>query len=137
MLFCAWGTIQNKFLGIFSCHSIVQTSCYWIVLIRKQIDVSHDKFTKDLTFFATKSVTMILTIVSLRVTVLLFIFSSPLSCQDTLPLFWNISNFPLETNFFQWHFILLIQLKSERKIPDFRFLILNCVNFYKLSLLDN
>ena len=64
---------------------------------------------------------MILVIVSLRVTPLTSIFASPLPCQDPLPLFGVISNSPLETNFFQRHFILCTELKSERKIPNFRF----------------
>ena len=70
---------------------------------------------------------MISPMVSLRVTILISIFSSPLSCQD-LPLlaptpffFGNIFNPPLQTKFFQWNFVLIIQLKSERKIADFRF----------------
>ena len=113
--------ITLKFLVICSCHNVEQTGCCWLVLIKKQIDVSQDNFTGDSTFFATKLVTMILAIVSLRATTLLTIFSSPLSCQHPLSLFWNISNSVLEKNFFQQHFILLIQLKSERKIADFRF----------------
>ena len=119
--FCAWGTIANKFTVICFCHNVEETGCCLIVLIKKQIDVSHDNFTRDSTFFASKSVTMTLVIVSLRVTTLPSIFSSPLPCQEPLPLFWNISNSPLETNDFQRHFILLIQLKSERKIADFQF----------------
>ena len=122
IIFCAWGTLANKFLVICYCHNVEQTGCYRVVLIKKQM-LYHSNFTRDST--STQSVTMISTIVSLRVTIFTSIFSSPLSCQD-VPLlaptpffFGNIFNPPLQTKFFQLHFFI-IQLKSERKIADFR-----------------
>ena len=122
IIFCAWGTLANKFLVICYCHNVEQTGCYRVVLIKKQM-LYHSNFTRDST--STQSVTMIAPIVSLRVTIFTSIFSSPLSCQD-VPLlaptpffFGNIFNPPLQTKFFQRHFFI-IQLKSERKIADFR-----------------
>ena len=122
IIFCAWGTLANKFLVICYCHNVEQTGCYRVVLIKKQM-LYHSNFTRDST--STQSVTMISPIVSLRVTIFTSIFSSPLSCQD-VPLlaptpffFGNIFNPPLQTKFFQRDFFI-IQLKSERKIADFR-----------------
>ena len=72
--FCVWGTLANKFLVI---YSIKQTGCCKIVLIKKQIDDSHGNFTRDSTFFAIKSVTMFLPIVSLGVKTRSSIFLHP------------------------------------------------------------
>ena len=102
-------------------HNVEQTGCCRIVLIKKRIDVSHSNFTRDSTFFATKSVTVILPIVSLRITTLLSIFSTPLSFQDSSPFFKYFQPVS-KPNFFQRLFLLLIQLKSERNFKiDFRF----------------
>ena len=122
IIFCAWGTLANKFLVICYCHNVEQTGCYRVVLIKKQM-LYHSNFTRDST--STQSVTMISPIVSLRVTIFTSIFSSPLSCQDVpllapTPFFFLIFfNPPLQTKFFQRDFFI-IQLKSERKIADFR-----------------
>ena len=97
--FCAWGTSVNKFLVIYQCHNVEQTGCCRIVLIKKRIDVSHSNFTRDSTFFATKSVTVILPIVSLRITTLLSTFSTPLSFQDSSP-FFKYFQPRLQTKFF-------------------------------------
>ena len=110
--FCAWGTSANKFLVIFN---IRQTGCCKIVLMKKQIDVSHGNFFRDSIFFAINSVTLFLPIVSLRATTLpsIFLHLFLVKTPPFLP--------PLQTKLFQRHFLLLIQLKSERKLADFRF----------------
>ena len=125
IIFCTWGTLANKFLVICYYLHVEQTGCYRIILMKKQM-LYHRNFTRDSTFFTTQSVTMISPIVSLRVTTLTSIFSSSLSCQDLHLLapslfFGNISNPLLQTRILQRHFLLIIQLKSERKIADFRF----------------
>ena len=84
--------------------------------------------------FATTLVTMILPIVSLRVTTLLFIFFIAFLSR---PPFFKYFQRRHQTKFFQRHFLLLIQLKRERKISDFEFfLVLNSVNFCTLFFLN-
>ena len=138
IIFCAWGTLANKFLVICYCHNVEQTGCYRVVLIKKQM-LYHSNFTRDST--STQSVTMISPIVSLRVTIFTSIFSSPLSCQDVpllapTPFFLEIFSIPLsKPNFFNCTF-LLFNLKVKEKLLIFDLLILNCVSFYTLSLLN-
>ena len=79
-IFCPWGTLANKFLVT---YNIKQTDCYKIVLIKKQIDVSHRNFTRGSTLSAIKSVTMFLPIVSLRVTTLPSIFLHPFLVKNS------------------------------------------------------
>ena len=138
IIFCTWRTLANKFLLICYCHYVEQTGCYRIILIKKQM-LYHRIFTRDSTFSTTQSVTVILPIVSLRVTTLTSIFSSPLSRQDPSlgPLFFEIFPIPLsKPNFFNGTFFFLFNLKVKEKILIFDFLILNCVNFYAFSLLN-
>ena len=125
IIFCALGALANKFLAICYCHNVEQTGCYMIILIKKQM-LYHSNFTGDPTFFTIQSVAMISPIVSLRVTTLSSIFSSPLSCQNlpflTPSLFLEIFPIPLsKPKFFNGTFFLLFNFKVKEKQLIFDF----------------
>ena len=82
--------------------------------------------------------------ISLRVTNLLYFFSTLFL---SAPPFFEIFPTPpiehqppppLQAKFFKWHFLLLIQFKSERKKPILDIVLyfgdLTCVNFFTFSL---